>query len=188
MKVNELIRTLQATLQAKGNVEVIVSPVLEPNTTGVLLKGGYLLAVGETNLGKHKDFPTPKQVVLLNVIYKALKIVCMETSKEGVKQFLTLHKEKVDNLDIKLTKEDFVYSFPTPNQLNYIKSLETNIGILFEGTTFEEACHYITYASRGVQPPKFVGRTHSHPTNTTANTFECRFEPCMVIDEDEIPF
>lgn len=188
MKLNDLIHNLQLIAKDKGNVDVKISSVIEPNTTGVLLQGGYLLAIGETQLGKDKDLPTPKQVVLLNVIYKALNLVCVETSRTSIKQFITQHKDKVANLDLIMTREDYVYSFPTPNQLSYIKSLETKTGILFEGTTFEEASHYIAYAHTGSQPPKFTGRTQSHPLNTTENTVECRFEPCMFVDEDEIPF
>ena len=191
MKLKELINELNAILNSKGDVEVKLSETLPTNTTGVYLNTGYIVAIGENKLGRTKNLPSPKQVYYLNKIYKVHGLICTETTKTGVTKFLNEHIEKVDNLDIKLNKEDYVYSYPTTKQLDFIKYLEEKTGVVFEGATFEEANHFIVYTTQNTRPPVFEGRKVPYPVNIQGETYyNTGFVPVSfsAINDEDLPF
>lgn len=185
VKINDLIKKLKEVKDKQGNVEVRVLPLSDNVNTGTVLLqdniGGKLIAIGETPIGKARNFPTPKQVYTINLIlFHISGLEFTGRTKEEASTFITEHKHKLP-IGAKIEYKDYKISFPSSKQLSYIEVLEENNNIPFTGCTFKEASDYIS--KYGYNKQQNTGSQQQEPQalQPSEGMFAC-------IDDDEIPF
>lgn len=179
VKISDLIKKLEEVKHAKGDTVVemgVDSHDNMQNSTLILQCGRVQLhAIGETTLGKAKNFPSKAQIHTLNLIVKYFpELVFTGSSKEEATLFIGEHKHKLP-IDATLDKQ-YYYQFPTPKQVKYIEAIEAKTGIPFEGKTFQEATDYITKN----------GFNSNNNTQRQAPSFS--IDPVYTFEDDDIPF
>lgn len=182
VKINDLIKKLQEIKDIKGNVPIDIVDIGEYKSDRIVLFEGLrgnLVAIGETKVGRAKNFPTAKQTYSINLILKHNpSLEFTGKTKEEASTFINTYKHTVPT-KTKITFDEYKVSFPTPKQIGYINVLEENNGVAFEGTTFKEATEYIT--KYGYNNNKQTKSTNSSSQKDYEMSFTC-------IDDDDIPF